>query len=190
MATIVNGEITEVMFETNFGDITMELYPDEVPVTVANFLNYVNDGFYDGLIFHRVIAGFVIQGGGYDQDLNHIAPTYPPIVNESSNGLSNLRGTIGMARTVEPDSATSQFYINHADNQLLDYGDTHAGYCVFGRVIEGMNVVDIIAAVETYTLNDWPVNDVIIQNATVVPEPCSLILLSLGGLVLRRRRRA
>ena len=111
-----------VVLETNFGNIVIELYPDEAPITVDNFLGYVNSGFYNGLLFHRVIPGFMIQGGGYYLDGYTIIPRTPingPIINESYNGLSNLRGTIAMARTIDPDSATSQFYINHVDNLFL-----------------------------------------------------------------------
>ena len=207
MTTIVNGEIVEVMFETNFGDIALELYPDDAPVTVANFLNYVNDGFYDGQIIHRVISDFVIQGGLFNQNLERITPTFGAIVNESYNGLKNLRGTIAMARTVEPHSATSQFFINHVDNQFLDFGEIaydssnnayyKVGYCVFGRVIEGMNVVDAIAvtptttqSVEGFTYDDFPINPTVdIYRAYVVPEPSTCLLL-LGALPFLRKRKA
>lgn len=197
----VNANIINVMLETNYGDIELALDDVAAPITVANFVSYVNDGFYNGLLFHRVIADFVIQGGGYDQSLNQIAPTYAPIVNESYNGLKNLRGTLAMARTTEPHSATSQFFINHVDNQFLDFGEIvydgmgnayyTVGYCVFGEVIEGMDVVDAIAGVATETVSpmtDVPVIDVVINNAYVVPEPTTIALLTLGGLLIRKRR--
>lgn len=148
----------EVVLETNFGDIVIELFPDDAPITVDNFLAYVNSGFYDGLIFHRVIYGFMIQGGGFylepGPETTYIMPTDPcePIVNESYNGLSNLRGTIAMARTDDPNSATSEFFINHRDNLFLDPNDEDPndfGYCVFGRVVDGMDVVDAIAQTQT-----------------------------------------
>jgi len=147
------GTIT-VELQTNVGDISIALFPDKAPVTVENFLNYVESGFYDGLIFHRVIAGFVIQGGGFDPNYELRDPC-APIINESYNGLSNLRGTIAMARVDEPDSATSQFFINHADNPDLDrdnYPDGY-GYCVFGQVVAGMDVVDAIANEPTGEVN-------------------------------------
>jgi len=138
------GTVT-VELETNVGDIFIELLPEKAPVTVENFLGYVESGFYDGLIFHRVIPGFMIQGGGYDPNY-YLRDPCDPIINESYNGLSNLRGTIAMARTDEPDSATSQFYINHANNLSLDWqSPTDVGYCVFGQVVDGMDVVDAIA---------------------------------------------
>jgi cyclophilin family peptidyl-prolyl cis-trans isomerase len=148
----------EVVLETNFGDIVIELFPDDAPITVDNFLAYVNSGFYDGLIFHRVIENFMIQGGGFylEEDSNGVYIMYAdpcePIVNESYNGLSNLRGTIAMARTSDPNSATSQFFINHRDNIFLDrqYASDGFGYCVFGRVVVGMEVVDAIALTQTY----------------------------------------
>ena len=138
-----------VLLKTNFGDITMELYDANAPITVENFLQYVRTGFYDDLLFHRVIEGFMIQGGGF-----YVGDGYPyqqitnaPIINESYNNISNLRGTVAMARTGDPNSATSQFYINLVDNLFLDkkYAADKIGYCVFGKVISGMNVVDAIA---------------------------------------------
>jgi cyclophilin family peptidyl-prolyl cis-trans isomerase len=148
----------EVVIETNFGDIVVELFPDDAPIAVDNFLGYVNSGFYDGLVFHRVIYDFMIQGGGFyletgpDGDYIMYADPCEPIVNESYNGLSNLRGTIAMARTGDPNSATSQFFINHADNLFLDRDNAADGfgYCVFGQVSEGMDVVDDIADANTY----------------------------------------
>jgi cyclophilin family peptidyl-prolyl cis-trans isomerase len=139
-----------VVLETNRGNIFIELFPADAPITVDNFLGYVNSGFYDFLLFHRVINGFMIQGGGYYTDGTYFyePATGPPIINESYNGLSNLRGTIAMARGDDPNSATSQFFINHADNLFLDRANAvdGFGYCVFGQVVEGMDVVDVIAA--------------------------------------------
>ncbi len=164
-----------VVLKTNYGDIYIELYPDKAPITVKNFLTYVKEGFYNGLIFHRVIPNFVIQGGGFDKDMNPRKPTHPPIKNESDNGLSNLRGTISMARTSDPDSASSQFFINLRDNTFLDYGKTPQkwGYAVFGKVIKGMDVVDKIASVRTTIkppYRDVPVEPVIIIKAEIVKE--------------------
>ncbi len=164
-----------VLMKTNFGDIYIELFPDKAPKTVENFLKYVKDGFYNGLIFHRVIPGFVIQGGGFYPDMKPKKPTYPPVKNESNNGLSNLRGTVAMARTMDPDSATSQFYINLRDNIFLDYGKTPQiwGYTVFGKVIKGMDVVDKISKVKTHTVGyfkDVPVKPVIIKEMKIINE--------------------
>jgi peptidyl-prolyl cis-trans isomerase A (cyclophilin A)/peptidyl-prolyl cis-trans isomerase B (cyclophilin B) len=196
-ATVASASDEYVLFKTNFGDITIDLYPEQTPITVENFTGYVEDGFYDGLIFHRVIEDFMIQAGAYDADLNYQPPTQSPIVNESSNGLSNVRGTIAMARTTDPDSATSQFFINHVDNLFLDYqynnDPCYVGYCVFGEVISGMDVVDAIAQVSTHSINgldDVPDNPVIIESATVIPEPATIILLGLGGMLFVRRRRS
>jgi cyclophilin family peptidyl-prolyl cis-trans isomerase len=193
------GENPLVVMETNYGDITLELYPDEAPITVDNFLSYVNDGFYNSTVFHRVIRDFMIQAGGYYVEDNTIypkPPTYGPIINESINGLSNLRGTLAMARTVEPDSATSQFYINHVDNLHLDYGTDIYGWCVFGKVVDGMNVVDAIAQVETLYLDpslanfpyDSNMGTVDIISVYEIPEPATLSLLALGGLLMRKRK--
>ena len=138
-----------VVMETSSGTIKIELRPDLTPITVENFLRYVDAGLYDGLIFHRVISGFMIQGGGFTPDMNQLS-TYEPIKNEADTGLSNARGTIAMARTGVVDSATSQFFINHVDNGGLDYvSPSSYGYAAFGRVIEGMEVVDAIAQVAT-----------------------------------------
>jgi len=158
----------QVRLTTTMGEITVELDREKAPVTVENFLRYVDDRFYDGTIFHRVIRDFVIQGGGYLPGLRPKEGTRDPITNESNNGLSNLRGTIAMARTSDPDSATSQFYINVKDNPSLDYAPGRPGYAVFGRVVKGMDVVDAIAAVQTESrqgFNDVPVTDVIIIEA-------------------------
>ena len=157
------------------GTIVLELYADKAPVTVANFIDYVQSGFYNDLIFHRVIVDFMVQGGGFDADLVQ-KTTNPPIINESIDAPSNLRGTIAMARTNQTHSATSQFFINHVDNSFLDFGAIvggayrNPGYCVFGKVISGMDVVDAIAVVTTATEGGWgdvPVNDIFIQTATV-----------------------
>ncbi len=137
-----------VIIETTMGDITVELFKDKAPKTVDNFLAYVNSGFYNGTIFHRVIKGFMIQGGGYSFDLKP-KPTLPAIPNESKNGLSNVRGTLAMARQNDPNSATSQFFINTVDNKRLDYPAYNGGYAVFGKVIAGMDVVDKIESLPT-----------------------------------------
>jgi cyclophilin family peptidyl-prolyl cis-trans isomerase len=140
-----------VVMETSKGTIKIELYPDKAPETVANFLRYVDDGFYNGTIFHRVIKGFMIQGGGMTPDMNE-KMTRAPIKNESANGLANLRGTIAMARTGDPHSATSQFFINHVTNIPLNRGERDEwGYCVFGKVVDGIGVVDAITEVPTGT---------------------------------------
>ena len=163
------GENPVVIIETSMGTIKAELYPDKAPETVKNFLRYVDEGFYDGTIFHRVVSNFVIQGGGYDVNLKE-KKTRAPIKNEAANGLKNERGTLAMARTSVPDSATSQFYINVRDNHSLDYRDPSVrgiGYCVFGKVIEGMDVVDKIRKVPTTTVNGManvPVTPVVIQS--------------------------
>lgn len=167
--TIGNPDLSDrlVRIETTYGTFTVELNPELAPITTANFLQYVDDGFYDNTIFHRVIAGFVVQGGGFNVGLT-AKETRGPIVNESSNGLRNDRGTIAMARTDDPDSATSQWFINLVDNDFLNRSDTNAGYCVFGRVIDGMSVVDQIATVETGSISgfeDVPLTDVILRTA-------------------------
>lgn len=152
----------KVRISTSKGDIVVELNQEKAPVSVANFLKYVNENFYDGTIFHRVIKGFMIQGGGMTADMRQ-KQTNPPIVNEAKNGLKNDRGTIAMARTSDPDSATSQFFINHADNDFLNYGVRDAGYAVFGKVVEGMDVVDAIANVKTRP-GDVPAETVVINS--------------------------
>jgi peptidyl-prolyl cis-trans isomerase A (cyclophilin A) len=147
------GANVKVLLKTSQGDITLELYPDKAPATVKNFLDYVDAKFYDGLIFHRVIKGFMIQGGGLTPDYA-TRPDRPPIKNEAGNGLKNDRGTIAMARTAEVDSATCQFFINHVNNDFLNHkGNTPEGfgYCVFGKVTAGMDVVDAIATTPTMT---------------------------------------
>jgi len=158
-----------VIMETSMGTIKIELFEDKAPVTVKNFLYYVEDKHYDGLIFHRVIESFMIQGGGFEPGLKKEKKTKEPIKNESDNQLSNTRGTLAMARTSERNSATSQFFINVKDNTFLDRAMARdkVGYCVFGRVIEGMDVVDKIKAVKTSTkmgMDDVPDNDVVIKS--------------------------
>jgi peptidyl-prolyl cis-trans isomerase A (cyclophilin A) len=161
-----------VVLSTTAGDITLELDADKAPKTVANFLAYVKDGQYDGTIFHRVIDGFMIQGGGFTPDMRQ-KPTKAPIPLESRNGLKNVRGTIAMARTSVPDSATSQFFINVVDNPRLDYPnpDGH-GYAVFGRVVAGMDVVDKIRTAPTGSRDghqNVPVTPIVIRSAKLVP---------------------
>ncbi len=137
-----------VIFSTSMGDITIELLSEEAPITAKNFLDYVDAGFFDGTIFHRVISGFMIQGGGFTEDMNQ-KPTQAPIKNEADNGVKNARGTLSMARTSDINSATTQFFINLKDNEFLDHGTRDFGYAVFARVVEGMDVVDKIAGVQT-----------------------------------------
>jgi len=158
-----------VLLKTNYGDISIELYPDKAPRTVENFLNYTRAGTYDGTVFHRVITGFMIQGGGFDEAGDQ-RKTNTPIKLESNNGLKNEKGTVAMARTSAPDSATDQFFINLADNEFLNYGARDDGYAVFGRVVKGMDVVEKIGMVKTTTKNrmsDWPVEEVVIEKATI-----------------------
>jgi cyclophilin family peptidyl-prolyl cis-trans isomerase len=162
-----------VVLRTNSGDISLELYADKSPITVANFLSYVDSGHYDNTIFHRVISNFMIQGGGYTPDLVE-KPTLDPIVNESRNRLHNLRGTIAMARTSDPDSASSQFFINHRNNLRLDWAPGRDGYTVFGEVIDGMSTVDFIATAPTRPRGmhpNLPVDDIIILKAERVTQP-------------------
>ena len=162
-----------VLMRTSAGDLTIELYPNEAPGTVANFLQYVEDGFYDGTIFHRVVRGFVIQGGGFTADMME-KETRAPIENEARNGLMNLRGTLSMARTMDPHSATSQFFINTKDNAMLDHTATTTrgwGYAVYGKVISGMETVDQIEASRVVSRaghNDVPETPIVIESATVV----------------------
>ena len=157
-----------VVMETNHGRIVLELYPDKAPVSVKNFLQYVDDQHYDGMIFHRTIANFMIQGGGFVPGMTE-KKTREPIKNEASNGLANERGTIAMARTSNPDSATAQFYINTKDNPFLDAAKANdkVGYAVFGKVVEGMDVVDKIRQTPTGqrgALSDVPIQDVVIRS--------------------------
>jgi cyclophilin family peptidyl-prolyl cis-trans isomerase len=157
--------VTKVRISTTKGDIVVELNEEKAPVTCKNFLQYVQDKFYDGTIFHRVIKGFMIQGGGMTADMRQ-KPVRPPIVNEAKNGLKNDRGTIVMARTPNPDSATSQFFINHGNNDFLNYGVRDAGYAVFGKVVQGMDVVDAIANVPTRP-GDVPAETITINSIRV-----------------------
>lgn len=164
---------TKVALETSKGTIELELDSEKAPITVENFLKYVNDGFYEGTLFHRVIPNFMIQGGGFLKDMIQKA-TNDAIKNEADNGLSNLRGTIAMARTPDPDSATAQFFINHKDNGFLDHTAPTAqgwGYCVFGKVTQGMDVVDAIASVGTGNQAghaDVPTDPITIDKATEI----------------------
>lgn len=158
-----------VLMKTNKGDIKIELDLENAPITTENFLSYVQDGFFSDTIFHRVISGFMIQGGGFCEDMSQ-KDTKATIKNEANNGLKNTRGTLAMARTNDPDSATAQFFINLSDNAFLDYsGKANPGYAVFGKVIEGLDVVDAIAAVKTGRNgyhDDVPVEAVVIESAT------------------------
>jgi len=156
-----------VVLKTSLGEFTLELDDKKAPVTVENFLQYVDDGFYDGTVFHRVIGGFMIQGGGFEAGMKQ-KKTREPIKNEADNGLKNDRGTIAMARTSQKDSATAQFFISLKDNDFLNHGSRDFGYAVFGRVSEGMDVVDRISKVETANKGghgDVPVKDVLIESA-------------------------
>ncbi len=161
-----------VVLHTNFGEITLELFEDKAPKTVANFLSYVKEGFYDGVIFHRVIPNFMIQGGGMNPDMSEKSSN-APIENEANNGVSNEVGTIAMARTNDPHSASSQFFINVQDNTFLDFKSESMsgwGYCAFGKVVEGMDVVDKIKAVATGNNGmhqDVPLESVVIEKAVV-----------------------
>ena len=162
-----------VKMTTNQGVIELEMFTEEAPNTVANFLKYVNDGFLDGLIFHRVIPGFVIQGGGFEPGMKQKNPN-APIENEADNGVKNLRGSLSMARTNDPHSATSQFFINLKDNDSLDYRSKDAsgwGYAVFAKVVSGMDVVDKIAQTPTGNTgghSDVPTEDMIVEKAEVI----------------------
>jgi cyclophilin family peptidyl-prolyl cis-trans isomerase len=160
-----------VEIKTNKGSIVVELNQDKAPNTVANFVKYANDGFYTGTVFHRVISGFMIQGGGLDKNLNE-KETRPPIRNEADNGLANNIGTIAMARTNDPHSASSQFFINVANNAFLNHtekSDRGWGYTVFGKVVKGMDVVDKIARIPTDG-GDVPTQTIIIESVTVLPN--------------------
>ena len=165
----------QVMLETNVGQIVLELNPQAAPETVKNFIQYVEERFYDGIIFHRVIENFMIQAGGHRFDLTPKNSNHPPITNESDNGLKNLRGTIAMARTPVPDSATSQFFINHKTNTFLDHQKNRPGYAVFGKVAKGMDIVDKIATSETKAvgrLTDLPAKTISIIKARLIkPKP-------------------
>ena len=145
-----NASTVRVKLMTSAGDITLKLYPEKSPVTVENFLSYVDSGFYNGTIFHRVISNFMVQGGGFTAEMTE-KESGDPIVNESRNKLHNIRGTIAMARTSDPDSATAQFFINQRSNLQLDWAPGKQGYTVFGEVVKGMGVVDFIATADTDT---------------------------------------
>ncbi|WP_193016445.1 peptidylprolyl isomerase B [Proteus sp. FME41] len=161
-----------VTFHTNYGDIVINTFADKAPATVENFLDYCKEGFYDNTIFHRVINGFMVQGGGFEPGMNQKA-TKAPVRNEANNGLANNRGTLAMARTNDPHSATAQFFINVADNDFLNFRAENAngwGYCVFAEVVEGMDVVDKIKAVSTGRSGfhqDVPREDIVIKSVTV-----------------------
>ena len=159
-----------VLIETTEGNITLELYPNKAPISVKNFLTYVNEGAHDGTIFHRVISGFMIQGGGFTPGWDK-RPTHKPIVNEADNGLKNRRGTLAMARTNHVDSATSQFFINLSDNTFLDHSSKGFGYAVFGEVSKGMNVVQAIAKMRTARKvgrKDVPVTDIVMKKVSLI----------------------
>ncbi len=159
-----------VEVETDLGTFYIELYPDKAPITVENFLKYVDAGFYNGLIFHRVIPNFVVQGGGFNENMDYVVPLFPPIKNEAKNGLRNTWGAVAMARTTDIDSATSQFFINLSENYQLDHeGDTPEtyGYAVFGKVIKGMSVVEKIARIPTVSkkgFDDVPIHPIKIKH--------------------------
>lgn len=164
------GDTPHVTLKTNLGSIVLELYPEKAPESVANFLRYVKSGQYNGTVFHRVIEGFMIQGGGFDQDMRE-KPTAAPIKNEAKNGLRNTVYTVAMARTSDPHSATAQFFINTANNSALDYPSRDGwGYAVFGKVIDGTAVVDKIKQVKTGNkgmYQDVPLTPVVIESATL-----------------------
>lgn len=169
-ATPTAGKNPKVVLDTTAGKITIELWADKAPITVQNFLRYVDAGHYDGLIFHRVIDGFMIQGGGFTPDMNQRG-TFEPIKNEAANGCKNSRGTIAMARTGVVDSATSQFFINVADNDFLDHRGKSPdafGYCVFGKVADGIKAVDLIRQAPTGNKgghDDVPIKPIVINSA-------------------------
>ena len=171
-ATTVNPSVE---FVTSQGNFTVELYPEKAPKTVANFLQYVKDGFYENTIFHRVISRFMIQGGGFERDLTE-KNTREPITNESNNGLLNEPGTIAMARTADPDSATAQFFVNLADNQFLNYTSPdpeQIGYCVFGKVTSGLEVVQKIGLTPTTSMGrnaDVPIKSITIKSVKLLAD--------------------
>jgi len=175
LASPVHATNPQVELKTTAGTLVIELYADKAPKTVENFLRYVNDGFYKGTIFHRVIPGFMIQGGGFTPDYKQ-KTTREPVTNEAANGLLNTAGTLAMARTTDPHSATAQFFINVADNPFLDYKAPNQrgyGYCVFGKVIKGMEVAQKIVAVPTGPSgpfqSDVPQTAIVIEDARVLP---------------------
>ena len=161
-----------VVFETSLGEFILEFFPEEAPISVENFLGYVDEGFFDDTVFHRVIPGFMIQGGGFDEEMNQKS-THDQIKNEADNGLKNERGSLSMARTAGVDSATSQFFINLKDNEFLDHGSRDFGYAVFAKISKGMEVVDEIAKVPTGNHGmhqDVPVEAVVVKSARRVEE--------------------
>ena len=185
LSTTVNAQestdIPYVRLETSMGSITLKLYPEKSPTTVANFLDYVDSGHYDNTVFHRVISNFMVQGGGFDTDLVE-KPTNDPIINESKNKLHNIRGTVAMARTSDPDSASAQFFINQRSNLRLDWAPGKVGYTVFGEVVDGMGVVDFISTAKTgpaiattsqgqATFGDVPVDAIVLKKALRVSAP-------------------
>ena len=173
LATLASQAAPSVEMQTSMGMIVIELDSEKAPISVKNFLQYAKDGYYNGTIFHRVIDGFMIQGGGFTKDMGE-NPTGAQIPNEAKNGLKNTRGTIAMARRAEPHSATAQFFINHKDNSALDYPSRDGwGYAVFGKVTRGLEVVDKIAKVRTGNrgmFQDVPVEPVVIQSVKVTPD--------------------
>ena len=165
--------MTRVLMKTLFGDITLELDGDKAPATVANFIEYAQSGYYDGTIFHRVINNFMIQGGGFDTEMQQ-KPTNAPIQNEANNGLKNNRGSVAMARTMDPHSATAQFFINVSDNDFLNFSGENMqgwGYAVFGQVVEGEDVLDKIRVVPTGSQaghQDVPTDPIVIESVTII----------------------
>ncbi|MCO4837337.1 MAG: peptidyl-prolyl cis-trans isomerase [Oceanospirillaceae bacterium] len=165
--------MSNVLMQTNFGNITIELNHEKAPITAANFEQYVRDGFYDGVIFHRVIDGFMVQGGGFDVSMNQ-KETRANIENEADNGLTNDEGTLAMARTMDPHSASAQFFINVGDNAFLNHSGKNSqgwGYAVFGKVVDGMDVVNTIKKVSTTSKSghqDVPADPVVIESATMI----------------------
>ncbi|MBU9817211.1 peptidylprolyl isomerase A [Rahnella sp. C60] len=171
MSPVLAAVQTHVMLTTSAGNIELELDSAKAPVSVKNFVDYAQSGYYNNTIFHRVIPGFMVQGGGFTADMQQKA-TKEPIKNEADNGLRNLRGTIAMARTADKDSATSQFFINVADNAFLDHGQRDFGYAVFGKVIKGMDVVDKMSQVKTNNVGPYqnvPTTPIVILSAKVLP---------------------
>jgi peptidyl-prolyl cis-trans isomerase B (cyclophilin B) len=167
--------MTVVQMSTSMGDLVIELFPNKAPKSVENFLRYVNEGHYQGTIIHRVVSNFVIQGGGFNRGMIQ-KPCYPPIPNEAKNGLRNTRGTIALARTKNPHSATAQFFINLTDNDFLNYTSSTPegwGYCVFGQVVEGMDVVETISGMPTGSREGFanvPLSDILIESVTPVKK--------------------
>lgn len=176
LASVAGAETVRILMKTSLGEIELELDQDKAPESVENFLRYTDEGFYNGTIFHRVINSFMIQGGGFTSDMEK-KRTHAPIRNEAKNGLKNERGTIAMARTNDPQSATAQFFINHTDNPFLDYpGQDKWGYAVFGRVTSGMETVDKIADVHTTRrrgMSNVPEQAVIIESVTRITDESS-----------------